>query len=141
MTDALVGAVVGVDEPLLPVTGQRLAVEGVAVILARDETTLGAEFVAGLILTAVTEFQLVGFAPRRPTQKLEADIDLSESCIKLELKGLKPLSTGSSSFREVLFAQHQADQIHKLAAAKVIGLTEVQRAMNGLPDARSAFST
>ena len=59
MTDALVGAVVHVHEPRLPLVPQRIAIDCIAMILARDEATACSRHLHGLVMAAMSVFQFI----------------------------------------------------------------------------------
>src|SRR5512136_3240019 len=63
MANPLVRAVVGIREPGLPIPGQRLFVDGVAVVLARDVAPRGACLAARLVLASVPELELERVGP------------------------------------------------------------------------------
>lgn len=65
MPDALIGAIVHIDEQRFPVFRQRVVVYGVTMILGGDETTLSTHHAHRLVMAAVSIFQFVYLgAPR-----------------------------------------------------------------------------
>ena len=59
MADALVGSVVHVDEQRFPVGGQSLGVDGKAMVLRCDETSVSPDLSDGLIVSSVAIFQFI----------------------------------------------------------------------------------
>src|SRR5689334_24638530 len=70
MANALVGPVVEVAEPRLPLARQGLLVHREAVVLGGDEAARGSHAAARLVLTAMTELELVGVGARGESEDL-----------------------------------------------------------------------
>ena len=81
MAESLIGTVVGIKKPGLPVLRQTFFSYCVTVVLRGDITTLRSNLYARLILTAMTEFQLVrrcaGCACQQLVSKTNAENRLS----------------------------------------------------------------
>src|SRR5262249_30316072 len=67
---ALVGAVVGVDEPGFPLFRQRLVAHSITVVLARDKATTAQQILDWLIDAAMAVRKLIGVSTRRKRQDL-----------------------------------------------------------------------
>src|SRR5689334_20844930 len=72
MADTLIGTVVEVAEPRLPVARQALLVDRIAVVLRGDEAPGGAHAAARLVLTPMAELELVGIGASGQRQDLVA---------------------------------------------------------------------
>ena len=68
MAYPLVGSVVGIDEPLRPALRHASAIDSVSMVLARHPAARSSDLDTGLILTPVTEVQLVGIETRGQRQ-------------------------------------------------------------------------
>lgn len=78
VADALVGAVVHVDEKLLPVCAERGCVNGIAVVLAGYVAVVSADHAHGLVVGAVAVFQLVDGCAAGLRQELVAHADAAD---------------------------------------------------------------
>ena len=76
--DSLVGAVVGVGKPGVPVRWKFFCLNRKAVVLAGQVATPGAFFQAGLVLGAMAEFELVGAGASSQCQNLMTEADAQE---------------------------------------------------------------
>ena len=73
--EAFVGAVVHVDQQLPPAFRQGLAVQGVAMVLARDETAVGADEAYRLVVAAMAVFQFQDAGAGGDAEELVAQAD------------------------------------------------------------------
>ena len=70
VADALVGAVVHIDEIWLPVRGKRLRIHRISMVLRRDKATGGPDLLHGLVVAAVSVFEFVDSGSRRLAEPL-----------------------------------------------------------------------
>ena len=73
--DAFVRTVVHVHEERFPVGGKRSIIDGIAMVLRRDETLRGTYSLHGLVVRTMTIFQFVGFGASCTRQELVAQTD------------------------------------------------------------------
>ena len=78
MADALIGAVVHVDEKLFPVSAQGLGIYRVSVVLRGDITFLRTHKAYGLVMAAMAIFQLVDCCASSLTQQLVTHTDATD---------------------------------------------------------------
>ncbi len=84
MANAFVGAVVGVEEPWLPIRRQGFFIDGVAVILRGDEAALAADQNARLVLAAMAVFELVRFRAGGERQNLATEANAENRRLLVE---------------------------------------------------------
>src|ERR1700740_2532426 len=80
--DTLVGAIIGVDEPRLPVRRQGRVVYRIAVVLGGDVAAPCPYFQTGLVLATVPEFELIGVGTGCEGQQLMAQADAKNGYIQ-----------------------------------------------------------
>ena len=78
VTDTLVGSVVHIDEQLAPVVPQCSAIHRIAMILRSDVTTVSAYLAYGLIMGAMSVFQLVDGGTSGLRQQLVTHTDTTD---------------------------------------------------------------
>ena len=76
--DALVGAIVHIDEERFPVCRQRAVVHRIAVVLRGDEAALRTHHPYRLVMAAVTVLQLIDLRPACLAQQLVSHADAED---------------------------------------------------------------
>jgi len=79
----LVGVVIGVDEELLPASGDGGGVDGEAVVLRGHVAAAGARVDAGLVGSAVAVLHLEGVAAGGQRDQLVAEADAEDGLVGL----------------------------------------------------------
>ena len=88
MAYAFIGTIVHIYEQWFPVRGQGGVINGIAVILGRDETLRASHTLHWLVVGTVTVFQLVGLRPCRTCQQLVTQADAHAGTHRLIIEEL-----------------------------------------------------
>lgn len=95
VADALVGAIVHIDEKRFPIGAQGIIIHSIAMILAGDEATVGTHHTHGLVVAAVSILQFIYLGTSGLAEELIAHTDTKIGSFSLAI-ALRMFCTAAS---------------------------------------------